>query len=214
MSMRRLALIPLVLLGCQSSAPPPVEHAAPPVSTPDPVAEPAAAPALAKDPTPPPLRLPGDVRPLRYGLELTLVPDQERLDGVVRVDAEVVKPTRVIWLNATGLTIAHASVAGRDARVVPGGADFIGLALDDELPRGPVAIEVAYQAPIDRERSRGVYAEKEGADWYAYTFFEPIDARRAFPCFDEPAYKVPWQLTFHVKKEHVALANAAVASES
>ena len=29
----------------------------------------------------------------------------------------------------------------------------------------------------------------------AYTFFEPIDGRRAFPCFDEPAYKVPWQLT-------------------
>jgi hypothetical protein len=34
------------------------------------------------------------------------------------------------------------------------------------------------------------------------------------PCFDEPSYKVPWQLTFHVKAEHVALANAPVVRET
>src|SRR5262249_35792874 len=63
------------------------------------------------------------------------------------------------------------------------------------------------------EKSRGVYSEKEGEQAYAYTFFEAIDARRAFPCFDEPSYKIPWKLTFHVKQEHVALGNAAVVKE-
>jgi hypothetical protein len=70
---------------------------------------------------------------------------------------------------------------------------------------------------MDSEKSRGLYrvAEGRGADdWYAYTFFEPVDARRAFPCFDEPSLKVPWRLTLHVPKDHVALANAEVASET
>lgn len=43
---------------------------------------------------------------------------------------------------------------------------------------------------------------------YVYTTFEAIDARRAFPCFDEPAFKIPWSLTLHVPKGSRALANA------
>src|SRR6185436_2365148 len=82
------------------------------------------------------------------------------------------------------------------------------------LAAGATTLELRYRAPIDRTRSVGVYAEHEGADWYAYTFFEAIDARRAFPCFDEPAFKIPWRLRFHVKKEHTALANAPVTGET
>ncbi|MEO8705862.1 MAG: M1 family metallopeptidase, partial [Kofleriaceae bacterium] len=94
------------------------------------------------------------------------------------------------------------------------GPQMIGLVANRELDKGPIAIDVAFTTPMDRTRSRGLYTEKEGADTYAYTFFEPVDARRAFPCFDEPAYKVPWQLTFHVKADHVALANAPVVRET
>ncbi|HWO19154.1 MAG TPA: M1 family aminopeptidase [Kofleriaceae bacterium] len=208
----------LLCLGLWASAcsPPaaqrPPAPPAPPVAPPEP---PPAAPASAAlpDPPPPELRLPGDVRPTRYALELTIVPERERAMGRVAIDAQVVRPTRVVWLNATGLTIDRATLAGRPARVIAGGEDFIGLTSGAELPAGPLAIEIAFGAPIDRTKSRALYAEREGADWYAYTFFEPIDARRAFPCFDEPAYKVPWQLTFHVPEGHVALGNAPIARE-
>ncbi len=192
-----------------SAQPPPVIPAPP--APPAPPAEAAAAPV--PDPPPPPLRLPGDVRPAKYALELTLVPERERATGRVSIDAQVVRPTRVVWLNATALEISGATLAGKPARVIPGGEDAIGLTTGAELPAGPLAIEVAFAAPIDRTKSRALYAEREGADWYAYTFFEPIDARRAFPCFDEPAYKVPWQLTFHVRQDHVALGNAPVVRE-
>lgn len=203
----------VAVLGCVAllACSPPSSPRPPAAPAPDPTPPGAAAPAA--DPPPPPLRLPGDVRPVRYALELTIAPERERATGRVAIEAEVVRPARVVWLNATGLSIDRAALAGRPARVIPGGEDFVGLTTDVELPVGPLAIEVAFGAPIDRTRSRGLYAEREGADWYAYTFFEPLDARRAFPCFDEPSYKVPWQLTLRVRGDHVALGNAPVVRE-
>jgi aminopeptidase N len=205
----RIAVLGCIALACSPPSSP--RPAIPTVPAPPPVLP---ASAQVPDPPPPALRLPGDVKPTRYALDLTIVPDRERATGRVAIDAEVLRPARVVWLNGTGLTIDRATLAGKPARVIPGGEDFLGLTVDADLPAGPLAIELAFSAPIDRTKSRGLYAEREGADWYAYTFFEPIDGRRAFPCFDEPSYKVPWQLTFHVRQEHAALANAPVLRET
>ncbi|MBX3161198.1 MAG: M1 family metallopeptidase [Deltaproteobacteria bacterium] len=201
--MRKLAdvaLAALLLVGCSS----------PPVRTAPPDRPP---PVRAPDPPAPGLRLPGDVRPAQYDLDLTIVPDNERAVGRMRIDARVERPTRVVWLNATGLAIGAVSLAGSRARIVNGDDDMFGITLDRELPAGTLAIDITFETPIERTKSVGLYAEKEGDATYAYTFFEPIDARRAFPCFDEPNYKVPWKLTFHVRRDHTALANAAVVRE-
>ena len=197
----------LVLVACSARSKP---VSPPPIAERSPVAPRTPEP----DPAPPTFRLPGDVTPIRIALDLTIVPAVDRVTGTVRFAATVVRPTRVVWLNAAGLVVSHAELAGKAARVIKGGDDFIGLASESELGVGPLAIGVAFEASLDRTRSRGIYAETEGTEPYVYTFFEPIDARRAFPCFDEPAYKVPWQLTFHVKRDHVALANAPVVRET
>ncbi|HEX3482890.1 MAG TPA: M1 family metallopeptidase [Kofleriaceae bacterium] len=198
----------LVVLAACSSA-----ERARPVSATPPAPRPAPAAAV-PDPPPPELRLPGDVRPTRYALELTIVPEQPPVAGRVHIAAEVVRPARIVWLHASGLAIARAEIDGAPARVITGASDVIGVTLDRPLAPGRLAIDLAFTAPIDRERSRGIYSEREGSDSYVYTFFEPVDARRAFPCFDEPSYKVPWQLTFHVKADHVALGNAPVERET
>jgi aminopeptidase N len=152
---------------------------------------------------------------VRYRLEQTIVPSHATAAGVLHIDATVRTPTRVVWLNAIDLTVAHAELGGKPARVIATREDFVGLAADAELPAGPLAIDVTYTAGIDKTRARGIYAVQEaGGDSYAYTFFEAIDARRAFPSFDEPAYKVPWTLVFHVQHDHVALANAPVVKET
>lgn len=200
----------------------------------------AAAPAA--ELTPPELRLPATIRPLGYTLELTVVPEREDYQGTVTIPLELDAPTRVIWLHATDLRVESAQVTpeiptkpataqkGQAARplavrVVPGGEDFVGFALAETLKPGRATLTVRFAGRMDSMRSRGLYRQSEGSEnpggpggegnnWYAYTFFEPIDARRAFPCFDEPGFKVPWRLVFHVRKDHVALGNAKVEAEA
>jgi len=171
-------------------------------------------------PAPPKLRLPTTVRPTHYALDLRVVPAEPTFSGAITIDLRVDTPTSLVWLNATDLKIDGAEVraggATQAARVVAGDEDFVGFATSKPIPKGAAQLIVRWHGTLDAEKSRGLYRVAEGPgadDWYAYTFFEPTDSRRAFPSFDEPAYKVPWKLTFHVKKGQVALGNAAVASE-
>ena len=177
---------------------------------------------------PPVLRLPEIAHPLRYDLDLTLEPSKDGFAGSIGIDLSVKEATRIVWLNARDLHIreAHATASGSPlpARIIPGGEGFVGFAFDRPIGPGPARLDIAYEGRLDKEGETGLYRVRETApgangassndDWYIYTLFEPLDARRAFPCFDEPAYKVPWKITLHVKKEHVALANAKVASET
>ena len=167
-------------------------------------------------PTPPTFRLPTDVMPIRQRLELTIVPTQPRTTGAIHVDADVASPTRVVWLNATDLHVHGATVNGKPVRVVvdPRHGDVVGLVADAAFPVGPLAIDALFDAPIDAERSRGMYSAIDDGEPYVYTFFESIDARRAFPCFDEPSFKIPWTLVFHVREHDVALGNAPVVNET
>ena len=60
----------------------------------------------------------------------------------------------------------------------------------------------------------GVFRQTENGRTYIFSQFEATGARLAFPCFDEPSYKVPWQLTMHVPEGLVALTNTAPERES
>ncbi|MBL8924188.1 MAG: ERAP1-like C-terminal domain-containing protein [Myxococcaceae bacterium] len=168
--------------------------------------------------TSPGVRLPPGARPTSYRLEVTLVPGQERFTGRITASVDVTRPLAALWLNARGLTVEKTSLRTehglRDADVVVVDDHFIAL-----VPRCTVAqttclvspgeqdVELAFSGPLSKQDTDGIFQVKEGDDWYAYTSFEPIDARRAFPHFDEPQFKVPWEVSLVVKEQHVALAN-------
>ena len=155
-----------------------------------------AGPALAgPGPEPPTLRLPSTAEPAGYAVELAIDPGKDTFRGSVDIEIRIKEKTGLLWLNASDLTIAKASAnAGGRAvgvRTVPGGENFVGFAFDRPLATGSVKLHVEYTGKVDETSTQGVFRQKDGEDWYVFTQFEATDARRAFPCFDEPEFKVP-----------------------
>ena len=169
-------------------------------------------------PQPPRLRLPGDVRPLRQSVELVLDPAAETYSGSVEIELSVLRPVAVVWLNATRLELKGAALGEgtrlRPARVVAGGEDFAGVAppAGATLRPGPARLRVAFEGRLSRVESEALFAVREAGEWYLFSQFEPIAARKAFPCFDEPSYKIPWTLTVRAPAGLVVLSNARVAA--
>lgn len=162
-------------------------------------------------------RLPPGVRPTRVNLELTVDPAEKSFFGRARIGVELAAPTRVIVLHAKGPKILTAAVSSPKAKVwakasvrrAAHGKDEpeeLVLELASELPAGKAEIDLQYEAPFGPSLG-GLYRVEEGGRSYAFTQFEPNDARRAFPCFDEPGYKVPFQLTLTVPEGLTAVAN-------
>jgi alanyl aminopeptidase len=181
------------------------------------------APAVAADPpagpaavTPPAFRLPAGARPLRYALTLTVVPGESKVPGEVAIDLELDRPHDVLWLNADDLDVKRATTSrpGTSVRILAGHPQFVGLALDPPLPAGRHRLTLAFEAEQSRNSTRGIFALQDGGAWYSMTQFEAISARRAFPCFDEPGFKTPWEIALRVPTGLVALANTRVDSES
>jgi alanyl aminopeptidase len=179
---------------------------------------------LEPDPAPPPRadgRLPPGVTPKSYRLELTVDPAQREFFGRARIAVRLEQPTRALVLHGRDLTVHTAALRGsagtlwakarsRPAAGSKGIAEELVLVLERSAPAGDAEIDVEYRAPFS-EGLRGLYRVKDGDRWFAFTQFEPNDARRAFPAFDEPAFKVPMELAVTVPNDLRAFANTPVA---
>src|SRR5262249_14229073 len=81
------------------------------------------------------------------------------------------------------------------------------------LPAGKVIVAVEFRGTI-LARLRGFYRSQKDGARYAATQFEAADARRAFPCFDEPAFKARFALTLTVPADLAVVANGAIVRET
>jgi alanyl aminopeptidase len=173
----------------------------------------------------PGVRLPIGARPLEYQLELSIVPGEDRFSGTVSATVEVDRPLDELWVNATDLTLDSVNVrplqgsALAFSKVKPVVVDDHFAALVPQcaqacsIPVGRHRVEMAFSGVLSRKDSDGLFQLNENGAWYAYTSFEPIDARRAFPHFDEPQFKVPWEVSLVVKSDHSALSNMPQVAE-
>ncbi|HEX7671073.1 MAG TPA: M1 family aminopeptidase, partial [Polyangiaceae bacterium] len=94
-----------------------------------------------------------------------------------------------------------------------GEADELVLTPAHAIAAGDAELDIEYDADFSTGLN-GLYRVDEGGHAYAFTQFEPVGARLAFPCFDEPAAKVPFEIVVTVPKGQVALSNMPVAKES
>jgi len=164
----------------------------------------------------PAFRLPATARPLRYDLTLTVIPGAATAPGEIGIDLELDRPHAVLWLNADALNVTGASTDAPQTRVsvLSGHEQFVGLAFDPPLAAGTHRVTLTFEAEQSRNSTRGIFALEDSGAWYAMTQFEATSARRAFPCFDEPGYKTPWQLTLRVPSDSVAVSNMPAVSET
>src|SRR5205085_8493258 len=107
------------------------------------------------------------------------------------------------------LTITSASVltASETAATTRQDGEFLVLALPSSVGPGTATLHIVYTGKLPTDDVHGLFRQSDGGRNYLYSQFEATEARRAFPCFDEPSFKVPWQLTLHVPKGMVALSN-------
>ncbi len=163
-------------------------------------------------------KLTGDVRPSAYRLDLTLDPARERFSGHVEIDAMLARASSFIDLHGRDLAM-HKAVAVVGGRSIPGRftqLDPTGVArltFPEVLPAGPVTLAFDYDAAFD-DNPLGLFRVKVDGQWYSWSQFESIDARAAFPGFDEPGFKTPFTVTLRTSPGLVAVSNAPEASKT
>jgi aminopeptidase N len=141
---------------------------------------------------------------------------------VATILVDVPQPTSHVVMHGRGLTIARVSarpvegpaIEGRaTSRLAHGGVapEELVLTFARPLPAGQAVLLIRYEAPFADDLA-GLYRVSENGVYYAFSQFEATDARRAFPCFDEPGFKTPYDVTITAPKGQLALTNSPETS--
>jgi puromycin-sensitive aminopeptidase len=170
-----------------------------------------------------PYRLPRHVRPTRY--DLRLEPDLATLSftGDETVTLEVEEPTAEVVLNAVDLAFGEATLTNalgesfRGTPVVDEAAERCRISFPSRIAPGTWRLRLAFTGTLnDKLRGfyRSSYKDPTGeARLMAATQFEATDARRAFPCWDEPAFKAVFAVTLVIDPKLTAVSNTSIVGE-
>ena len=168
--------------------------------------------------------LPSNVKPSKY--RLTLQPDLETFTfkGEQTIDIEIVVPTARISLNAAELEIGGATLrrngASTPVRSLSLDADTETATLDfgETLSPGPAQLDMQFTGILNDRLVgfyRSEYQDAEGQTRHlATTQFEATDARRAFPCWDEPARKAVFDVTLVFADGFQAVSNTPIVEDT
>ncbi|XP_059454322.1 aminopeptidase M1-like isoform X3 [Corylus avellana] len=174
-------------------------------------------------------RLPKFAVPKRY--DIRLKPDLSACNfaGLVSIDLDIVAGTKFIVLNAAELSVASDSVSfthrgfSKVYMLRPSNIDLVEndeilvLEFAETLPIGIGVLTIGFEGTLN-DKMKGFYRSTYEHDGekknMAVTQFEPADARRCFPCWDEPACKATFKITIlDVPSELVALSNMPIIEE-
>jgi puromycin-sensitive aminopeptidase len=167
-------------------------------------------------------RLPRHARPRRYELELRPDLEAARFEGHAKVELELLEPSDRLVLNAVGLDITSTRLDCSDGTEAVPEVSFDGtdqlliLQFDRPLPTGVHHLSIGYTGILNdqlRGFYRSTFRDENGIDrTIATTQFEAADARRAFPCWDEPEFKAVFAVTLVVDEGLTGLSNGALES--
>ncbi len=163
-------------------------------------------------------RLPTNVLPEHYTLRLTPDLDKATFAGDETIDVTLAQPAGSITLNAADIKFESvtANAGKREVKAdvsLDTAKQQATFTFPGTLPAGLVRLKIAYTGILNG-KLRGFYLSKAEGHRYAVTQFESTDARRAFPSFDEPAFKATFDVTIVAPKQDIVISNTNVIADT
>jgi puromycin-sensitive aminopeptidase len=160
-------------------------------------------------------RLAAYPRPETYVLRVHVDPRKARFHGEVEVELSVTPGTRAIELHAVELDIQEARLEdGRGPIEISSVAlqtrrETLHLELAREIRGQRARLHIGYEGSL-RTDLRGLYVARSGRSRFAATQLEAADARRFFPCFDEPDKKARFRVSVTTPARNQVISNAPI----
>lgn len=162
---------------------------------------------------PPAGKLPEGVRPLRYVIDLRINPQEDYFSGTASIEIEVDLHTRFVWLHGRGLNVARVEARKSNGKIIEATWEQVtegGVAkvtFEKAIRPGTITLQIEYDAPYS-ETPEGLYKVISDGKPMVFSQFQAIDARRAFPSFDEPRFKVPFDISIIAPATDQVITNA------
>ncbi|HKR77419.1 MAG TPA: M1 family metallopeptidase [Rhodanobacter sp.] len=164
-------------------------------------------------------RLPSWAVPQSYQIAFKVDPAQTDFSGTTTIKVKLAKASDHVWLDGAELKVSKVTVtdaAGKahDAKYVEADpkAGVVRVDFGSTLQPGEITLKFEYTAPLNAQL-QGLYKVTAKGQPYAMTQMEPISARFAFPSFDEPGFKTPFDISITLPEKDVAVANTQQVSE-
>ncbi|MEC7823906.1 MAG: M1 family metallopeptidase, partial [Pseudomonadota bacterium] len=158
-------------------------------------------------------RLPSGIQPTFQKIHLNIDPDTPEYSGVTIIDIDITKPTQRVGFYQLDLQVDSAELV-QNQRITPlaiekGDYDINWGYATREIPVGTYSLKIHFHGKVNTS-SDGMYLSSFENKNYIFTQFEDMHARRAFPSFDEPNFKIPYQMTITSPEKQVVVSNTPV----
>ena len=163
-------------------------------------------------------RLPAGVTPTHYDLAIDVDLAGARFRGTDTIRVRLDRASTRIVLHAIDLELKDVTIAsGRDTQkasvALDSNTQTAALTVPKAIPAGAADIRIRYTGILN-DKLRGFYLSSANGRRYAVTQMESTDARRAFPCFDEPALKATFAIALTIDRGDTAISNGALVSDT
>ena len=163
-------------------------------------------------------RLPQSVIPDHYAITITPDLPGEKFSGNETIDVTLKEPVDTITLHSADIVIRDVVLASGSKMMNPTITydvpnEMASFKFGQTIPPGKASLRIGFDGVLAKQL-RGLYLSKTAKRKYAVTQFEPTDARRAFPSFDEPAMKATFDITLVVDDGDTAISNGAIAADT
>ncbi len=162
------------------------------------------------------VRLGDDVTPTFQALELELDASRPDYRGSVRIELEVNRETDHFQFHSEGLTLSNLVLRSASGEIAvrhrAESDEVVRVTADKPLAKGAYTLEIEFTNPFDTKAISLYRMEMDGVG-YIFSQFQADDAREAFPCWDEPRFKIPRQVTLKVPEADLAITNTPVLEE-